>query len=243
MGGSDPPAVAYCYAPGRGSERASTLLAGFSGVLQVDGYAGYDHQADAKRPGGPLVLAYCWSHFRRRFYDIAKTGNAPVASEALVRIGQLYTIESKIRGCSADERRVERQTRTRPLVEALRIWLDQQLERVPGRSPIAEAMRYGTSHWQGLCRFLDDGRVEIDTNVVELTIRPIALNRKNALFVGSDEGGANWAIIASLIETAKLNAVNPHAWLADTLTKLVNRWPASRIDELMLWAYDKGTAD
>ena len=110
---------------------------------------------------------------------------------------------------------------------------------VSGRSPIAEAMRYGTSHWQGLCRFLDDGRIEIDTNTVERSIRPIALSRKNALFAGSDEGGANWAIIASLIETAKLNGVNPHAWLADTLTKLVNRWPQSRIDDLMPWAYAK----
>lgn len=238
-GGSDPPAVAYRYAPGRGSEHASTLLAGFSGLLQVDGYAGYDKQADATRPGGPLVLAYCWSHFRRRFYDIAKAGNAPIASEALNRIAELYAIEAEIRGRSADGRRAERQTRTRPIVEALRTWLDDQLKRVSGRSPIAEAMRYGTSHWQGLCRFLDDGRVEIDTNTVERSIRPIALSRKNALFAGSDEGGANWAIIASLIETAKLNGVNPHAWLADTLTKLVNRWPASRIDDLMPWVYAK----
>jgi transposase len=242
-GGREPPAVAYTYAPGRSADHAARLLAGFSGVLQVDGYAAYDRQADAQRPGGPLVLAYCWSHFRRRFYDIAKTGNAPIASEALNRMGALYAIEAEISGCSANERRADRQARTRPLVEALRIWLDEQLERVPGRSPIAEAMRYGTSHWQGLCRFLDDGRVEIDTNVVERAIRPIALNRKNALFAGSDEGGANWAIIASLIETAKLNGVNPHAWLADTLTKLVNRWPASRIDELMPWAYAKQTTD
>jgi hypothetical protein len=110
---------------------------------------------------------------------------------------------------------------------------------VSGRSPIAEAMRYGTSHWQGLWRFLDDGRIEIDTNTAERTIRPIALSRKNALFAGSDEGGTNWAIIASLIETAKLNGVNPHAWLADTLTKLVNRWPQSRIDDLMPWDYTK----
>ena len=241
-GGSDPPAVAYTYAPGRGAQHAATLLAGFSGTLQVDGYAGYDKQADARRPGGPLVLAYCWSHFRRRFYDIAKAGNAPIAGEALNRIGELYTIEAEIRGRSADERRAERQARTRPLVEALRIWLDEQLTRVSGRSPIAEAMRYGTSHWQGLCRFLDDGRVEIDTNTVERSIRPIALSRKNALFAGSDEGGANWAIIASLIETAKLNGVNPHAWLADTLIKLVNRWPAARIDDLMPWAYAKNPA-
>jgi transposase len=250
-GGADPPAVAYTYAPGRGAEHAAVLLAGFSGVLQVDGYAGYDsvarlrqdRQADAKRRGGPLVLAYCWSHFRRRFYDIAKASNAPIASEALRRIGELYAIEAEISGRPANERRADRQARTQPLVEALRIWLERQLERIPGRSPLAEAMRYGMSHWQGLCRFLEDGRVEIDTNVVERTIRPIALNRKNALFAGSDEGGANWAIIASLIETCKLNAVNPHAWLADTLTKLVNRWPASRIDELMPWVYDKGTAN
>lgn len=238
-GGSDPPAVAYRYAPGRGAEHASALLAGFSGVLQVDGYAGYDRQADATRPGGPLALAYCWSHFRRRFYDIAKAGNAPIASEALNRIGALYAVEADIRGCSADERCAERQARSRPLVEGLRSWLDEQLTRVSGRSPIAEAMRYGTSHWHGLCRFLDDGRIEIDTNVVERSIRPIALNRKNALFAGSDEGGANWAIIASLIETCKLNAVNPHLWLTDVLTKLVNHWPQSRIDDLMPWAHAK----
>lgn len=236
-GGTDPPAVAYRYAPGRGSEHAAALLSGFSGVLQVDGYAGYDKQSDAGRIGGPLVLAYCWSHFRRRFYDIAKGGDSPIATEALVRIGELYAIETDIRGQSPEQRRTERQARTRPLVDALHSWLTEQLRRVSGRSPIAEAIRYGLSHWQGLGHFLDDGRVEIDTNVVERTIRPIALSRKNALFAGSDEGGANWAILASLIETAKLNGANPQAWLADTLTKLVNRWPASRIDELMPWAF------
>jgi hypothetical protein len=238
-GGADPPAVAYLYAPGRGAEHAMRHLAGFQGVLQVDGYAAYDALTDARRVGGPVVLALCWSHFRRRFYEIAKGGTAPIASEALSRIGELYAIEAEIRGRSSEERRAERQARTRPLVDAMRPWLEHSLARVPGRSAIAEAMRYGLSRWEGLCRFLDDGRIEIDTNTVERSIRPIALNRKNALFAGSDEGGANWAIIASLIETAKLNGVNPHAWLADTLTKLVNRWPASRIDELMPWAYAK----
>jgi transposase len=238
-GGSDPPAVAYSYAPGRGAEHAARLLAGFNGVLQVDGYAGYDRQADARRSGGPLVLAYCWAHVRRRFYDIAKGGNAPIASEALERIGALYAIEAEIRGRSAGERCIERRTRTKPLVEALGNWLNNQLSRVSGRSPVAEAIRYAISHWEGLVHFLDDGRIEIDSNTVERSIRPIALNRKNALFAGSDEGGANWAIIASLIETAKLNGVNPHAWLADTLTKLVNRWPQTRIDDLMPWTYDK----
>jgi hypothetical protein len=189
-----------------------------------------------------VTLALCWSHFRRRFYEIAKSGNAPIASEGLARIGALYAIEDEIRGRSAYERRTIRRTRTRPLVEALHDWLDEQLRRLPGRSPLATAMRYGVSHRDSLGRFLDDGRIEIDTNVVERAMRPIAINRKNSLFAGSDEGGANWATIASLIETCKLNAVNPHAWLTDTLTKLVNGWPQSRIDDLMPWAYAKAEA-
>jgi len=237
--GSDPPAVAYLYAPGRGVEHAKRHLTGFSGVLQVDGYAAYDALTDGNRAGGPVTLALCWSHFRRKFYDIAKTGNAPIATEVLQRIGALYTIEAEISGQGAEARRAIRDARSRPLVETLKPWLEQNLARLPGRSPLAEAIRYGLSRWDGLGRYLADGRIEIDTNAVERSIRPIALNRKNALFAGSDEGGANWAIIASLIETAKLNTVNPHAWLTDTLTKLVNHWPASRIDDLMPWAYAK----
>jgi transposase len=237
--GRDPPAVAYLYAPGRGKEHAVRHLAGFTGTLQVDGYRAYDALADGKRIGGPVTLALCWSHFRRRFYDIAKGGHAPIANEALQRIGALYEIEAEIRGQSSDERRAVRQVRAGPVIEALKPWLENQLRRVSGRSAIAEAMRYGLSRWDGLTRYLDDGRIEIDTNVVERSIRPIALNRKNALFAGSDEGGANWAIVASLIETAKLNGVNPHAWLTDTLEKLVDGWPQSRIDDLMPWAYAK----
>jgi transposase len=238
-GSSDPPAVAYMYAPGRGAEHAIRHLAGFSGVLQVDGYAAYKALTDARRAGGPLTLAFCWAHLRRRFYDIAKGGNAPIAEEALMRIGKLYEIEADIRGRSADERHAERQARSKPLTDELKPWLEKQLARVSRGAPIADDIRYGLSHWDGLTRFLDDGRIEIDSNIVERSIRPIALNRKNALFAGSDEGGANWAIMASLTETAKLNGINPHAWLTDTLTKLVNHWPASRIDELMPWNYEK----
>jgi hypothetical protein len=183
------------------------------------------------------VLANCWSHFRRLFYDIAKGGNAPIATEVLVRIAALYAIEDEIRGGSPDERTDIRQARSKPLVDKLETWLNEQLARVSKGSEIAKEIRYGLNHWTGLCRFLDDGRIEIDSNTVERSMRPIALSRKNALFAGSDEGAQNWAAIASLIETCKLNAVNPHAWLSDTLTKLVNRWPASRIDELMPWAF------
>ncbi|HEX4892322.1 MAG TPA: IS66 family transposase [Hyphomicrobiaceae bacterium] len=240
--GPDPPAVAYMYAPGRGEVHAERHLAGFAGTLQVDGYVAYKKLGDPSRVGGPLRLANCWSHFRRLFYDIAKGGNAPIASEVLVRIAALYAIEEEIRGRSADERRAVRQARTKPLVDQLEVWLREQLARLSKSSTLAKGIRYGLNHWQGLSRFLDDGRIEIDSNTVERSMRPIALSRKNALFAGSDEGAANWAAIASLIETCKLNDVNPHAWLTDTLTKLVNRWPASRIDDLMPWAYAKADA-
>ena len=241
-GGTDPPAVAYMYAPGRGEVHAERHLAGVTGVLQVDGYVAYKKLGDPGRAGGPLVLANCWGHFRRLFYDIAKGGNAPIATEALVRIAALYAVEDEIRGRGTDERRTIRQARSKPLVDKLEIWLREQLARLSKGSTLAKEIRYGLNHWQGLSRFLDDGRIEIDSNTVERSMRSIALSRKNALFAGSDEGAANWAAIASLIETAKLNDVNPHAWLTDTLTKLVNRWPASRIDELMPWAYAKSAA-
>jgi len=236
-GGGDPPAVAYLYAPGRGAEHAIRPLAGFSGILQVDAYAAYNALADPARAGGPVTLAYCWSHVRRRFYEIAQGGNAPIAEGALQRIAALYRLESMIRGQAPERRRTLRDQQSRPLVNQLRAWLDAQLAKLPGRSRMAEAIRYALKLWCGLTVFLDDGRVEIDSNVVERSIRPIALSRKNALFAGSDQGGVHWGVIASLIETCKLNAVDPQAYLADVLTRLVNRHPASQIDQLMPWAY------
>lgn len=172
--GTDPPAVAYLYAPGRGAEHAIAQLAGFSGVLQVDGYAAYNALADPKRDGGPVTLAHCWSHVRRRFYEIAQGGNAPIAEEALRRIGELYRIESLVRGHAAEQRRVVRQDRSRAVVDDLRNWLEAQRTKVPGRSRIAEAIRYALRLWQGLVRYLDDGRIEIDSNSVERSTRPIA---------------------------------------------------------------------
>jgi hypothetical protein len=153
----------------------------------------------------------CWSHVRRRFYELAAAGAAPIASAALERIAGLYAIEKGIRGRSVDERRVTRQDRSRPIIDDLEPWLRAKLALISQKSKLAEAIRYALSRWVGLTRFLDDGRIEIDANVVERSIRPIALNRKNALFAGSDGGGEHWAIIASLIETCKLNAVDPHA--------------------------------
>ena len=240
MGGKDPPAVAFAYAPGRGAIHGLKLLDDYRGVVQCDGYAAYKTIA-AKAPDGRITLAFCWSHLRRRFFDHAK-GEAPIAREALERIAEFYAIEKTIRGLSADERRRVRQVKSKPLVMAFRPWLEHQLARVSGKSGIAEELRYGLNHWEGLVRFLDDGRIELDTNIVERAIRPIVLNRKNALFTGHDEGAENWACVASLIETCKLNDVEPQAYITGVLDRLVNLWPASRIDELMPWAWAKASA-
>jgi len=237
-GGTDPPAVVYRYAPGRGQQHADTLLGGYRGILQCDGYATYKKLADPARDGqdgGAVTLVFCWAHVRRGFYDLAKTGTAPIATEALERIAALYRIEAEIRGQAPAQRLAMRHVRSRPLVTALRAWFEAQLAKLPARGPTAGAIRYALNHWDGLVVFLDDGRVELDTNVVERAIRPVVLSRKNALFAGSDEGGANWAHVASLVETCKLNSVNPQAYLTDLLTRLVNGWPQARIDELMPW--------
>lgn len=232
-GGSDPPGVAYVYAPDRKAERPIAHLAGFRGVLQVDGYAGYKVLAERSE----VRLAFCWSHVRRPFYELAQSGPAPIASEALARISALYRIEGDIRGRSAEERHAIRQERSRPLVEALQPWLREKLSLISQKTKLAEAIRYALSRWAGLGLFLDDSRVEIDNNAVERAIRPIALNRKNALFAGSDGGAQHWAVIASLIETCKLLDVEPHGYLADVITRIVSGHPQSRLDDLLPWAY------
>jgi hypothetical protein len=224
-GGTDPPGIAYVYAPDRKAERPVTHLLGFKGILQVDGYGGYKVLAER----GDVQLAFCWSHVRRRFYELAAAGPAPIASEALERIAGLYTVEKEIRGHSAEERRAVRQDRSRPIVDNLEPWLRAKLALISQKTKLAEAIRYALSRWKGLTRFLDDGRIEIDSNVVERSIRPIALNRKNALFAGSDGGGEHWAAIASLIETCKLTSVDPYAYLTDVISKIVNGHPNSRI--------------
>ena len=235
--GPDPPGVVYVYAPGRAGKYARAALQGFQGVLQVDGYTGYDALTDERRLEEPLNLAYCWSHWRRDFFDLAKTGTASISAEAVRRIADLYRIEAGIRGQSAAARRAARQADTKPLVDDLFTWLQKKLLVVSQKGKIADIIRYGLKRRDGLTRFLDDGTIEMDNNVVERSIRPITLNRKNALFAGSDEGGAAWGIIASLIETSKLNKVEPNRYLTDVLTKIAQGWPNSKLDELLPWAY------
>lgn len=183
------------------------------------------------------MLAFCWAHVRRRFYELAVAGPAPIASEALKRIAELYKIEDDIRGLTAEARRAVRQERSMPVVAELEPWLREKLGLISQKTKLAEAIRYTLSRWEGLTRFLDDGRVEIDSNAVERSIRPIALNRKNALFAGSDGGAEHWAVIASLIETCKLDDVEPLGYLTDVLTRIVNGHPNSQIDDLLPWAY------
>ena len=240
--GGAPPGVVYSYAPGRSSEIAAALLKGYSGVLQTDGYTVYSKLADPKRGGGPLRQAFCWAHWRRQWFDLAKSPPAPIAAEALERIAALYRIEAEIRGSSADERRAARQERSKPLIAAMKAWLEKTLAQLAGGSTLAQIIRYGLSRWDGFTLFLDDGRVEIDSNTVERSIRPIVLTRKNALFAGSDEGAENWAVLASLIETCKLHRVNPEAYFTDVLSKLVNNWPNSRLAELLPWAWTSNAA-
>jgi hypothetical protein len=232
--GDEPPAVVYTYAPGRGQAHADALLSGYRGILQCDGYGPYKKLA-ASRSGQPsITLAFCWSHVRRGFYDLAKS-KAPIAVETLKRIATLYEVEERVRGKSAADRLSLRQIESKPLVADLRVWFEAQIAKLPARGPTAEAIRYALNHWDGLERFLEDGRIELDNNSVERAMRPVALSRKNSLFAGSDEGGENWACLASLIETCKLNGVNPQIYFTDLLTRLVNGWPQKRIDELMPW--------
>ncbi|WP_144440064.1 IS66 family transposase [Methylobacterium sp. AMS5] len=232
-GGLDPPGVAYLYAPDRKAEHPIRHLAGFKGMLQVDGYAGYKILAARNA----VSLAFCWAHVRRRFYELAKAGPAPIATEALARIAELYRVEGEIRARPPDERRAVRQDRSRPVVVALEPWLTAKLGRISQKSKLAEAIRYALGRWAGLSHFLDDGRIDIDNNVVERAIRPLALTRKNALFAGSDGGATHWAIVASLVETCKLNGVEPQAYLADVITRIVAGHPQSNIDDLLPWAY------
>lgn len=229
------PGVAFTYAPGRGGIHAERILRGFSGILQVDGYAGYNRLIAPDPVGPDIRLAYCWAHARRKLVEITRNGSAPIAEDGVKRIGELYRIEAELRGLDPEVRLAGRQERSAPLIADMQASLLHHRAYVATKSPLGEALAYIAKYWDGLKLFLNDGRIEIDNNSVERTIRPIALNRKNSLFAGHDTGAENWAAIASLIETCKLNSVDPQAYLTTTLTAIVNGHKQSRIDELLPW--------
>jgi len=223
------------YSEDRKGVRPTAHLAGFKGVLQVDGYAGFKRLA-GDRADGSVRLAFCWAHMRRGFYDFYVSTQSPLAGEVLARIRALYAIEAEIGGHPAEHRRRVRQERSRPIVDALHDWLHDHVGRVSGTSDLAVAMRYAIRHWPGLEVFLDDGRVEMDTNVVERAIRPNTLTRKNTLFAGSDGGARHWAIAMTLIQTAKLNGVDPMAWLTNVLERMVSgQTKAHQLETLLPW--------
>jgi transposase len=229
------PAAAYLYSEDRKAAHPVSHLKGFRGLLQVDGYAGFGRLVGADGDHAPR-LAFCWAHTRRKFFDVHAATQSPIAAEALTRIAALYAIEDDIRGKQAEARQQVRQQRSRPLVEAMHTWFTEQLPRISGRSTLAQAIRYALNHWQGLVLFLDDGRLELDTNTVERAMRPVALGRKNALFAGADSGGRHWAIVASLIQTAKLNDLDPLAWLTDVLEQIVSgRTKQNELHMLLPW--------
>jgi transposase len=227
--GPDPPAAIYLYSPDRKAERPVAHLANFKGTVQVDGYPGFEQL------GADIHLAACWAHARRKFYDVHQATSSPIAAEALRRIAELYAIEVTLRGKTADERQNARQSRSRPLVTAMKAWFETQMTQIPPRSGLADAIRYSLNRWDALCCFLNDGRLELDTNTVERAIRPVTLGRKNHLFAGSDGGAKRWATVCSLITTAKLNDVEPFAYLKDVLERMSAGHPMSQLDDLLPW--------
>jgi transposase len=236
--GPAPPVLVYLYAPDRRGSHLEDHLAGFHGVLQVDGYKGYDKLARPGRVAGSIKLAYCLAHARREFFDVHKQTKDAVAEEAMRRISEVYAIEARIRGRAASDRVAVRQAETRPLMDALWSWLMERLDEISTKSSLAEAIRYTLGHWKGLTLFLSDGRLEVDNNTVERGIRPIPLGRKNSLFAGSDSGGERWAVLASLINTAKLHDIDPQTYLADVLDRIVSgRTKVNALRELLPWQW------
>ncbi len=189
------------------------------------------------------MLAACWAHARRKFYEFHQATGSPIAAEALRRIAELYAVERRVRGQPAKARLQARLEISRPLAEAMKPWLEIQLGRVPPTGGLAEAIRYSLARWQALCRFLDDGRIELDTNPVERAIRPVALGRKNHLFAGSDGGAERWATVSSLITTAKLNDVEPFTYLKDVLQRMVDGHKTNCLDDLLPWNWQPASTD
>jgi transposase len=218
------------------------LLGSSRGFLHADGYDGFNtlFARDPNTGTARLTEVACWAHARRKLYDVYEATASPLAKEALERIAELFAIEARINGRAPPERLAVRQQDAIPLLAELEAFLRKVLGQVSGKSTLARAIRYAISRWAALTRYTTDGRLEMTNNAVERAIRPLALGRKNHLFAGSDGGGHRWAVLCSLIETCKLNAVEPYAYLHDVLSRMVDRHPINRLDELLPWAWKAG---
>jgi transposase len=234
--GPGPPAAFYRYSADRKGERPREHLAGFSGVMHADAFAGYDALYRAA-PGQPARIqhAACWAHARRKLFEVHEATKSPIAEEALRRIQALYQIEADITGRPATDRRAERQARSEPLLDDLKTWMQAQRRRASSKTPLGKALQYALGRWEALTRYADDGRLAIDNNLAERLLRGIAVTRKNFLFLGSDTGGDRAAILYTLIETAKLNGLNPEAYLTYTIDQLARGHLTSNLSELLPW--------
>lgn len=237
-GSSDPPAVWFAYSPNRKGEHPQRHLQSFAGILQADAYAGFN----ALYETGRIREAACWAHVRRKFYDLHQAHGSPMAAEALRRIGELYAIESRIRGQAPAQREQVRRNDASPLLLSIHAWLETASRQVSRKSGIAEAIQYALNHWRALVLYAEDGRTEIDNNAAERALRAVALGRKNYLFSGADTGGERAAAMYSLIGSAKLNGLDPQAYLSDVLGRIAEH-PINRIDELLPWQVDRALAE
>ena len=232
--GPDPPAAAFFYSPDRGGAHPERHLASFAGIVQADAYAGFNRLYNLGRQPGLILAAGCWAHARRKFYELAAVAQAPLAAEAVRRIDGLFAVEREINGVPAEVRRTARAERSAPIVAELEPWLRVQHERVSRKAEIGKAIAYTLKRWTELTRFMEDGRICLSNNAAERALRGVAVGRRNWTFAGSDRGGERAAAVYTLVETAKLNGIDPQAWLADVLVRLPDH-PAKRVDELLPW--------
>jgi transposase len=234
--GADPPAAAFFYSRDRGGEHAETFLGAYAGILQADAFSGFGRLYKPGRPTGAIIEAACWAHGRRKFFELAELAKAPIAIEAVKRIDEIFAIEREINGETAARRLAVRAERARPLVAALEAWLRANRAKVSGKAKIGNAIDYMLKRWPAFTRFLDDGRICLSNNAAERSLRTVAVGRKNWTFAGSDDGARRAAELYTLIETAKLNGIDPRAWLADVLGRIADH-PAKAIDRLLPWAW------
>ena len=243
FGGTGPPAAFYRYSPDRKGERPRDHLAGFRGFLHADAYAGYDalYRPTGGQPSRIIPVA-CWAHARRKLFEVFEATKSPTAAEGLRRIQELYAIEAEINGMPALQRLAMRQSRSAPLLAELQQWLDDQRRRISSKAALGRALQYAMSRWDALTRYTTDGRLGLDNNLAERLLRGIAVTRKNFLFVGSNAGGDRAAVLYTLIESAKLNRLDPEAYLADVIDRMAKGHPNSRLADLLPWHWKPASA-